>query len=182
MTELSRIIYDRYESDHESAEDLFRSMLANKRFALAYHLYSLGLSIVPLSKKKRAVVKWKKFQTERCTIQNLVEWFFDSNFIPGIVTGEISGIVVIDCDSVDAIDDLLDSNAEESRVTQTTRRGRHFIYRHPGIDTRNRQGLGRLDIDVRGDGGLVVAYEDSMAWEPYDIAEAPIYGEPVFAS
>jgi hypothetical protein len=41
---------------------------------------------------------------------------------------------------------------------QTTAKGRHRLYRHPGTDTRNTTALhGVAGLDVRGDGGYIVA-------------------------
>ena len=65
-----------------------------------------------------------------------------------------------------------------SPTQQQTRRGRHYLYRHPGCDTRNRRSVGGRAVDVRGDGGYVVAYDDAGSWTSDDIESAPVYREP----
>ena len=147
----------------------------------AKHLYSLGMSLIPVNPDtKIPAVRWKLYQTERCTPADLRQWFQWSGFAIGIVTGELSGIVAIDCDDLDAIDTLLDYTCsgdviEESLCRQHTKRGMHFIYRHPGTDTRNTVRLLGAKIDRRADGGYIRAYADSQRWTVGDLATAPVY-------
>ena len=147
------------------------------RYELAEHLYSLGFSVLPLSDKKTPVVKWKPLQTQRCSPADLVEWFQDRGFRPGIITGELSGVVVVDCDDADATA-RVEAAGATSPTQQQTRRGRHYVFRHPGSDTRNRRSVGGRAVDVRGDGGYVVAYDDAGSWTSDDIESAPVYREP----
>jgi hypothetical protein len=146
-------------------------------FVLAYHLHQLGFSILPLaSRTKRPARKWKRFQTERCDALDLVAWFVDNDFQPGIVTGAISGIVVVDCDQAavpDSARQLCDST-----LTQQTTRGKHFVYRHPGYRCGNRQRINGDAVDIRGDGGYVAAYREAERWTADRIAQAPLYEDP----
>ncbi|HUT12350.1 MAG TPA: bifunctional DNA primase/polymerase [Thermoguttaceae bacterium] len=146
----------------------------------AMDLHSLGYSLIPISRwSKKPIVKWKRFQTERCSTADVLAWFGRGGCRIGIVTGQLSGIVVVDCDDLDAIDALLDDSLrdgglEESRQTQRTKRGMHFFFRHPGTDTRNGRGFLGAKIDVRGDGGYVLAYEDASF---LDRREMPLFRE-----
>ena len=153
-----------------------KGVVAGNYYELAEHLYSLGFSVLPLSHKKTPVVKWKQLQTERCSPAKLVEWFRDRGFRPGIVTGELSRVVVVDCDSAEATA-YVEAAGATSPTQQQTRRGRHYLFRHPGCDTRNRRSVGGRAVDVRGDGGYVVAYEDAGSWTSGDIEDAPMYVE-----
>lgn len=153
-------------------------------YQFARHLYNLGFSIIPLRfDTKIPVVKWKRYQIERCTPQDLVRWFGDFNMEGhhiGIITGAVSGIVAVDCDDADAVDALLDYTCtdgaiDESLVCQRTRRGMHFIYRHPGVDTRNTVRCLGAKVDVRGDGGYIRAYADAFNWTPTELSLAPVY-------
>lgn len=80
----------------------------------------------------------------------------------GLVTGVKSGLIVLDVDPAHGgLDSLRDLVAEEGAVeafarVRTGGGGMHFYLRHPGGRVRNRTGL-RPGIDVRGDGGYVVA-------------------------
>lgn len=166
MHQLARIAYSRVGHDHESAEASVQSWLANDSFALAYRLWQEGFSVIPLVGGKFPAVKWKRYQTERCSLADLVAWFCDNRYTPGIVTGELSGITVIDCDSPAAVDEWKDIKryAAPPIATQRTKRGQHFVYPHRG--ERNTVRVGGLQkVDRRGEGGYVKAYPDAIAWK-----------------
>lgn len=84
----------------------------------------------------------------------------------GILTGAASGIVVLDVDG-EAGERSMVKLAErfgappETLTARTGGGGRHLIFVHPGEGRKigNRQGLGWKDskLDVRGDGGYIVA-------------------------
>ena len=147
-------------------------------YAIALHAAALGFSVLPLYDNKRPAVKWKRLQTERATAAELAEWFVDNDYTPGIITGEMSGIVAVDIDHVDALDAYLDGPNVESDVMQRTPRGWHYIYTHPGERTPNRQRVGGAMLDVRGDGGYVVAYDDVLRWTALGVATGPVYSAP----
>jgi hypothetical protein len=79
----------------------------------------------------------------------------------GIVTGAISGLVVLDVDAAHGGDASLAVLEREHGALEPTVEcltgggGRHLYFRHPGSDTQNRVGL-RDGLDLRGDGGVVV--------------------------
>lgn len=81
----------------------------------------------------------------------------------GIVTGQQSGLVVIDIDPRHGGDDALDGlfvkhdKFPDTAEVMTGGGGRHFYFRHPGIEIRNSAGKLGAGIDVRGDGGYVLA-------------------------
>ena len=71
------------------------------------------------------------------------------------MTGEISGIVVVDCESAEDARWFWD-NCGRTNVIVKTKRGYHLYFKHPGTRVRNAiKANGRYD--VRGDGGYVVA-------------------------
>lgn len=75
----------------------------------------------------------------------------------GIVTGARSNLVVIDLDGPDA-DALFTKRFGAPPTTMAlTSRGRHLYFRHPGRPIANSAGALGEGIDVRGDGGYVVA-------------------------
>ena len=133
------------------------------RLELARHLASQGFCILPLcAGGKRPAVKWKRLQTQRPTDAELFVWFAVNDWEPGIVTGAISGITVIDCDSPEAVA-ACEARGIRSSVTQRTTRGVHIVYRHNG--ERNTVLLnGMHGVDRRGEGGYVRAYPDSLMW------------------
>jgi hypothetical protein len=80
----------------------------------------------------------------------------------GVRTGAESGIVVLDVDGDDGWDSYhaLEDENEELPTTlsvTTPRGGQHFYFAHPGKRIRNSASLLGPALDVRGDGGYVLA-------------------------
>lgn len=143
------------------------------RIALARHLARQGFVVIPLLKDgKTPAVKWKRFQAERPTDAELVEWFHENTHEPAIVTGKLSGITVIDCDSADTAVAWQD----KSPVRQTTKRGLHYVYKWSG--ERNTVRVNGIEgVDRRGEGGYVRVYPESTHWWRHRIEEAPTLPE-----
>ena len=143
---------------------------------LARHLFGLGFSVLPLGENKVPVRKWKRLQTERCNADELGEWFGRWGYRPGIITGELSGIVVVDCDDATTTETVARAGFA-SDTQQQTRRGRHFVFSHPGYRTKNRVRVAGRPVDVRGDGGFVVAYPAALNWTKKQIVDCPCFCE-----
>ena len=79
-----------------------------------------------------------------------------------VATGAVSGLVVLDVDGAlgqESLDDLEDQHAPlPPSMVSITGHGRHHLFAHPGETIRNQAGS-RLGpgLDVRGDGGYIVA-------------------------
>jgi putative DNA primase/helicase len=67
-----------------------------------------GFSVIPIQpREKKPLVHWEPYQKQRTTEEEIKVWWSkwpDANV--GIVTGAISGLVVIDLDAVEAKDAL----------------------------------------------------------------------------
>ena len=121
-------------------------------------------SVLPLRERdKRPLIRWEHLQNERPTQDDVADWFRrwpDANV--GIVTGEISNLIVLDVDPKHGGDDALERLEHRFRPLSATVEavtgggGRHLYFAHPGGLTRNRAGLAQ-GIDLRGDGGYIVA-------------------------
>ncbi len=138
-----------------------------------------GWAAVPVEPRgKRPVVPWEPYQRRLPSPAEITAWYARSpRANVGIVTGEGSGLVVLDIDPRHGGDASL--AALEQRhgplpatvVALTGGGGRHVYFGHPGETMRNKVGLAP-GIDLRGDGGLVVAppsYHPSgrrYAWQP----------------
>ena len=139
-----------------------RDVCIPARAAMSY--CAAGWSVVPLRRHdKRPLIDWERFQDERASPATVAEWYRrwpDANV--GVVTGQISNLVVLDVDPQhggDASIEHLQHRFGPLPVTveaTTGGGGRHFYFAHPGRLVRNRTGLAQ-GIDVRGDGGYVVA-------------------------
>lgn len=134
---------------------------------------------------KIPIASWKAFQTCPPTDVNLVAWFGNGTARNiGIVTGVISGIVVVDCDSAEA-EAWASRNLPPTPMMTRTAKGTHRFYRHPGRPVPNKARIidPDLALDVRGDGGYVVApgsthhtgniYERIGSWP--EIEKLPVF-------
>lgn len=125
---------------------------------------SRGWAVVPVRVAgKRPLVAWAEFQRRRPKLTDVREWFRrrpTPNL--GVITGSVSGLVVLDVDPRHGGDESL-ASLESAHgplpltvEARTGGGGRHLYFRHPDGDVRNRVGLAP-GLDLRGDGGLVVA-------------------------
>lgn len=131
--------------------------------ALPY--YNQGLSVVPAQVVgKWPLVKWKPWQQITPDPEQLRIWakrWPQANV--AIITGRISGLVVIDIDRAHdgfaTLEQLEQANGRITRsaVVETPSGGRHIYLQHPGGRVRPTAGVLGPGVDVRGDGGLVLA-------------------------
>jgi hypothetical protein len=126
-----------------------------------------GLSVIPVPRAdggrydgKVPALPWREYQTRLPTEAEITEWFSGPAKNLATITGDVSGVVVIDADAPDALQWCTRRLPYTPWQTQTAR-GFHLWYAHPGVRVTNRArietGDGRLAIDVRGDGGYVIA-------------------------
>lgn len=120
-----------------------------------------GWSIIPLDGKQPALASWKEFQFRRPTREEVTCWFHGRTEKPsgvGVVTGKLSGVVVVDCDAADDVAYWLSRFPSSPLIAQTGRGGAHIYYETPpDADVHNRVKIHRRSIDVRGEGGYVAA-------------------------
>ena len=124
-------------------------------------LYDLGFSLIPLQyKDKRPLIRsWEPYKTTRATREQVDQWFSELKNV-GIVTGKVSGIVVLDIDGMEGSQALEAMESMHGKLPPTfqvaTGKGRHYYFKYPdGFEIRNKADA-RLKIDVRADGGYVV--------------------------
>jgi len=132
-----------------------------------------GWSVIPVrvsgQGKKTPHVRWKEFQTRQATPEEVEGWFQQwPNTGIAIVTGRISGIYIVDCDTIEAQEeaDRLGLKTFIKTRTQRGKEGCHLYFEHPGdnISRGNRVGSNADGInwpkvnglDFRGDGGYAL--------------------------
>ena len=105
----------------------------NLTLATVGDLWGHGFSLIPIKfRDKRPACKWRDFQTRRPTFEELEAWFdTGTDFNVGIVTGAVSGIIVIDCDSAEGTA-WADANLPPTAMVTRTAKDEHRFYRHPG--------------------------------------------------
>jgi len=119
-----------------------------------------GFSIIPLRArdKRPAISSWKRYQTKAATEATVRRWFSEEDRNIGIVTGAVSGLVVVDADSHEAAE-WVEANLPPTPAGVFTGRGAHYYFRHPNGGEAVQCGAGVLaeGVDLKGDGGYVVA-------------------------
>jgi hypothetical protein len=117
-----------------------------------------GWSVIPLvaGTKRPSLASWQEFQTRLATTDEIRGWFADGNANIGVVTGAISGLVVVDLDGQEGMDEANKIGLRSNVVAVTGGGGRHLLFRHPGVPVKNavRRYPG---VDVRADAGYIVA-------------------------
>ena len=153
--------------------------------ALAYA--ERGYSVIPIRPDKKPYVPWTEYQKRRATPEEIRKWFGKwPGAMIGIVTGQVSGIFVIDCDTAEAyqkIQELL-PDALVLPIARTPRGGWHLYFIFPagkGLTI----GAGIIQgLDFRGKGGYIIAPPSindegkAYAWMPgcsiHEVAPAPM--------
>ncbi|MGB9905207.1 MAG: bifunctional DNA primase/polymerase, partial [Desulfotomaculales bacterium] len=127
-------------------------------FALSY--VSHNWSIIPLRPRdKRPILSsWSDYQSRQAIEEEIREWWDrwpDANI--GLVTGAVSGLIVLDLDGPEAVE-LTKRQGVPPTVVASTGKGWHVYFAHPGHNVKNAASLGGVKgLDVRADGGYVVA-------------------------
>ena len=129
-----------------------------------------GLSVIPVygitgngvcgcgisdcgSPGKHPPINWRTYTKERMTPWAVAN-YSQNEYNVGIVTGAISGVMVLDIDG-ELPDDFPVDDIPPTWIAKTAK-GRHIYFKHEdGIG--NRAKIGGHDIDIRGEGGYVVA-------------------------
>lgn len=121
--------------------------------ALKYR--KVGWQVIPLyDQTKVPTINWKEYQSRMATDKEFNQWFSDPKVTGlGVITGKLSGIVVVDEDSYKA--DGMKFEFESPLVVRTARGGHHhyFKYTEPIKTSGFRQGI---NIEIKSDGGFIV--------------------------
>lgn len=109
---------------------------------------------------KHPLVSWGEFQHRLPTEDEVIAWWtrFPTANI-GMVTGTLSGLVVLDADGLEAYTGVLSRGSVEPTPVAATGSPNHYHWylRHPGRPVKNFAGdRGTIGLDFRGDGGYVV--------------------------
>jgi hypothetical protein len=140
---------------------------------------ALGFSLIPLGKDKKPLLSWLPYQTQKADKAEIEKWLqqFGNDMNIGIVTGAISGIIVVDVEKDGSTADLT-----PTVIAKSGGGGWHYYYKHPGVEVKNATRIREL-TDIRGDGGYVVAppsshpsggyYEWVASFDMADLADLP---------
>jgi len=124
---------------------------------------SIGWSIFPIQPlSKRPLISWKEFQDRLPDREEVIEWYTrwpDAGI--AVALGPVSGIVVVDVDSVAAeqvlIDLLGDRPQTRKAYSGSLQPGKvHYYFRDPEFETAARYTPLHPQLELRGYGGCVV--------------------------
>jgi hypothetical protein len=114
------------------------------------------LAVLAMGEDKRPLVTWKEFQTRLPSIKEILSWKKENL---GIITGRISNLVVVDCDTPEDATWFWNNKGQTPSIVQT-KRGFHFYFRCPDEgEIRNATHVewdGVSRYDVRAEGGYVL--------------------------
>jgi hypothetical protein len=124
----------------------------------------LGWSIVPAAAEgKRALVPWRRWQSQAPDLELIDRWWTRSpGANPAVITGRLSGVVVIDLDPRHGSEASLAELEQRAgdlplhAVVETPSGGWHVYLQHPRFPIPNSASKLGAGIDVRGDRGLAL--------------------------
>ena len=141
--------------------------MSTSNLDIALEYLESGWSVIPLSNsEKHPLVKWKKYQNEYPTTDDLERWWEAwPEADVGIITGAISGLCVVDADNEASVK-RAEAEGYLSPIQVKTKRGWHYYFAHPmdGVIRGPRSGVNcgkhwidENGLDFRGDGSYVKA-------------------------
>lgn len=120
----------------------------------------MGLSVIPIIPgQKKPMIKWQQYQKTRATKEQITEWWTKTpNANIGIVTGDVSDVFVVDIDTAEGQENLLQYGFEsiDCPTVTTPRDGQHLYFKNPSQKITIGAGI-IPGTDFRGNGGFVVA-------------------------
>lgn len=135
-------------------------------------------SVIPIGKNKKPLIEWKKYQGERASKEQIIEWFTkhpSANI--GIITGNVSNLLVFDVDPRHGGTDEDFKNITTVKA-KTGGGGFHFYFQYED-GVQNSAGI-KPGLDIRGEGGYIIAppsiHESGNAyeWEVNPMSNLPI--------
>lgn len=133
----------------------------------ALDYWERGWSIIPIKPEtKRPAIKWLEYQDRQPTQDEIYAWWEQwPDHEIAIVTGELTGLVVVDCDNEDALHAAYDAGMR-SPIRVKTKRGVHLYFGHPkdgirrgpraGSNSRGEDWPKINGLDFRGDGSYAL--------------------------
>lgn len=143
----------------------------------ALELLDRGWPVIPIEPNhKRPLIKWKGYQDRLPTEAEVMEWWDQwPEAEIALVTGQVAGVLVVDCDNEDALHAAFDAGMR-SPIKVKTKRGWHLYFKHPrdgvrrgpraGVNSRG-QDWPKIDgLDFRGDGSYaLLPPSTNYSWE-----------------
>lgn len=145
----------------------------NRKLEAALQYLSEGMSVIPLkpNDKKPLLPSWSELQVNRLSVAEAeAVWKDQPDANVGIVTGQISGLSVLDIDGRPGAMAIHKANISlpETRVVRTPN-GLHYYFQ---FTEDLKQSAGIIDhVDIRSTGGYVVAPPSTIGDKEYRVAK-----------
>ncbi len=144
-----------------------RAMSSGRSDAALGYAEKLGWSVIPIDTRpkedpkdeKKPLISWKEYQKETASSEEIKNFWRQYPYAGiGIVTGKVSGLLVLDFDDRESLEWF---EREVCRLPktlkQTSGKGIHYFFKYPeDTEIRNKQGLEGQQLDVRGEGGYII--------------------------
>jgi hypothetical protein len=117
----------------------------------------LGYSVIPIRPKaKEPLIKWSEYTQRYATEKEISQWFESDENNVGIVTGKLSGLLVLDVDGKEGLESLQKISLSSNTIAATGK-GKQLFYQPPtGMQISNSVRF-LPGLDLRSEGGYVVA-------------------------
>jgi hypothetical protein len=123
------------------------SALQERIDVVGTYMLKVGQSVIPIGDNKTPAVPWTDYMEKP-----MEYWDYPGSNI-GIVTGAVSGVVVVDCDTDAGVMGWI-KEMLPTPLRVKTRRGMHFYYQHPGTYIKSDSHIKHAngwEYDVKGD-------------------------------
>jgi hypothetical protein len=148
-------------STNNTIQASLQNTQASSRTMLDYarEYVARGWSVIPLQPgSKIPAILWKKYQKDFPTDEELTNWFSGiKSYNIGIVTGQLSNLVIIDFDNKKALKEAKTRGLPGGGPIVQTSRGYHCYCEFPKDGIGNQASSQIEGLDIRGDGGYAVA-------------------------
>jgi len=154
----------------QSASAAVEGFQRGNPFLSAREALRRGMSVIPVRENKRPLCRWSEYQQRPPTEKELERWQHQKPEGWAVVTGKVSGCIVLDFDGEEGRRTLERLGLEPHIWTPSG--GAHVYVAHPGwrVSTQNHganRGLQEAfpGMDVKGDGGYAIAFGRSTHGE-----------------
>ncbi|MBB02108.1 MAG: hypothetical protein CMJ47_05625 [Planctomyces sp.] len=127
--------------------------MSKTTYAAAKQFLECGISVTAGNGKVPAFSPIP-YRSRYATDTELRDWFLRYDYTLMLVCGHLSDLTVLDADSVTA-ETFIAEHAWTSQIAQTPSGGKHYYFRF--ADVRNHVNVNGIRMDVRSEGGVVVA-------------------------
>lgn len=137
-------------------------MSADTTCEAALRHIKVGRPVFPCDPRNKRPLTPNGFKDATLDPDRVRGWFENTRAMLGLPTGAVTGLVVVDLDGDAGFESWAELKQRHGKLlrtasTTTPRGGQHFWLKHPGIEVRCSASKLGVGIDIRGDGGYVIA-------------------------